>query len=119
MTVRDPCDTRISLVCLQTSRACEAFKANNNMPPKGKGYKKSHRKIKALQQKKWEEDKKKDKEENMVDAGEEPENEEEVHIDICIRSTSTGKRTQIQAYAFSAESQDKMVDFFGQNDCFL
>lgn len=54
----------------------------------------------------------------MVDAGEEPENEEEVHVDTCIRGTSTGKRTQIQAYAFSVESEDKMVDFFGQNDCF-
>lgn len=28
----------------------------------------------------------------MIDAGEEPENKEEVHVDTCIRSTSTGKR---------------------------
>lgn len=27
----------------------------------------------------------------MIDAGEEPENKEEVHVDTCIRSTSTGK----------------------------
>lgn len=54
----------------------------------------------------------------MIDAGEEPENKEEVHVDTCIRSTSTGKRTQIQAYAFSAESEEKTVEFFGQNGCF-
>lgn len=42
----------------------------------------------------------------------------EVHVDTCIRSTSTGKRTQIQAYAFSAESEEKTVEFFGQNGCF-
>lgn len=47
----------------------------------------------------------------MIDAGEEPENKEEVHVDTCIRSTSTGKRTQIQAYAFSAESEEKTVEF--------
>lgn len=28
----------------------------------------------------------------MIDAGEEPENKEEVHVDTCIQSTSTGKR---------------------------
>lgn len=54
----------------------------------------------------------------MIDANEEPENKEEVHVDTCIRSTSTGKRTQIQAYAFSAESEEKTVEFFGQNGCF-
>lgn len=39
---------------------------------------------KKREEKEWE------KEENVVDAGEEPENEEEVHVDTCIPGTSTG-----------------------------
>lgn len=55
---------------------------------------------------------------NVVDAVEEPENKQEVHVDSCITSTSTGKRAQIQTYAFYAESEERMVEFFGQNDYF-
>lgn len=55
----------------------------------------------------------------MIDAGEEPENKEEVHVDTCIRSTSTGKRTQIQAYAFSAESEEKTVEFLDKMVVFI
>lgn len=67
----------------------EAFKANSNIQPIGKGYEKSPRKVKALQQKQdRKKEKGRDKEENVVDAGEEPEIEEEVHVDTCIPSTS-------------------------------
>lgn len=43
-------------------------------------------------------------------------NEDNVHVDTCILSTSTGKRAQIQTYAFSAESEEKTVECLGQND---
>lgn len=55
----------------------------------------------------------------MIDAGEEPENKEEVHVDTCIRSTSTGKRTQIQAYAFLLSLRRRQWNCFDQNGCFI
>lgn len=58
--------------------------------------------------------KERNKEDNEVhvDAEEEPEKEEKVHEDTCIQSTSTGKFAKIQTYAFSAEPEEKMVEFF-------
>lgn len=51
----------------------------------------------------------------MIDAGEEPENKEEVH---CTRRYMYSKHVNWKAYAFSAESEEKTVEFFGQNGCF-
>lgn len=49
----------------------------------------------------------------MIDAGEEPENKEEVHVDTCIRSTSTGKRMR-----FLLSLRRRQWNCFDQNGCF-
>lgn len=45
----------------------------------------------------------------MINAGVEPQNEEEVHVDTCIPGTLTAKLGQIQTYAISAECEEKTV----------